>query len=182
MLAFLVPSFNSLQRRMRKVMKKALFVLLVAALVAPVTLVGQNRDAGNALQDFSRALKSNGVTLSVVLMNDKTVEVLFQAPTKYSMKARARQTTMLYIQCTPDKDVDFTTAFSIEQSGVTLPGTPHNIKNFENAKVSKGSRIDGIVEFAKKIDLYKPFKVTNGKDSVEFRLDDDLVRSLGSSN
>ena len=163
-------------------MKKVLSALLVTALVVPVTLMGQAPEGGDALKDFSRELKMNGVTLNIVLLNDKTVEVLFQAPSKYSMAARARQTTMLYVQGTPDKDIDFTTAFNIQQGSETLPGTPHNVKNFENAKVAKGTRIDGIVEFAKKVDISKPFKVANGRESVEFKLDGDLVKSLGTQD
>jgi hypothetical protein len=157
-------------------MKKALFVLLVAAFVVPVTLVGQ--DKSTALIDFSKTLNSNGVTLSVVLMNDKTIEVLFQAPTKFAMRARARMATMVYIQGTPGKDVDFKTEFTIQQDGEPVAGKPVNIKNFDNVKVAKGQRIDGVVEFPTKIDLTKPFKVANGKDAVEFKLSSDLVKSL----
>lgn len=162
-------------------MKKALFLVLVAAFVVPAVLAGQNSDAQKALGDFSRTFTSNGVNLSVVLMNDKTIEALFQAPTKYAMKARARMTTMVYVQGTPSKEVEFKTEFSIQQDGETLPGKTLNIKNFDNMKVAKGERIDGVVEFPKKMDLFKPFKVVNGKDSVEFRLNDDLVRSLGNN-
>ena len=161
-------------------MKKALFVLLVTALAVPVILVGQSPDSGTALKDFSKTLDSNGVTLSVVLMNDKTIDVLFQAPTKFAMRARARMATMVYIQGTPSKDVDFKTDFTIQQGGDPVAGKPVNIKNFDNIKVAKGQRIDGVVEFPTKVDLAKAFKVANGKDAVEFKLSNDLLKSLGT--
>src|SRR2546423_10396392 len=55
-----------------------------------------------------------------------------------------------------------TNAFSIEQDGQTISGTSTSIKNFVNGKVPAGQRIDGIVEFSKKVDISKPFTVKNG--------------------
>jgi hypothetical protein len=162
-------------------MKKALLALVVAALAVPVILVGQTpADPNTAIKDFGKSLNSNGVTLNVILLNDKTIEVLFQAPTKFAMRARARMATMVYVQGTPGKDVDFKTDFTIQQDGEPVAGKPVNIKNFDNIKVAKGTRIDGVVEFPTKVDLKKSFKVANGKDTVEFKLSEDALKSLGS--
>ena len=159
-------------------MRKALFALLVAALAVPAMLAGQAPDSGAALKDFSKSLNSNGVNLSLVLLNDKTIEVLFQAPTKFAMRARARMATMVYVQGTPGKDIDFKTAFTIQQGGEPIEGKAVNIKNFDNVKVAKGARIDGVVEFPTKVNLTKPFKVANGTDVVEFKLSADALKSL----
>jgi hypothetical protein len=132
----------------------------------------------NALVDYTRQIKYDGLTLSVLLVNNRTVELLFQAPAKYSMRARANQQTVLYIQGTPTKDFDLTNTFSIEQGGETLTGTPTSIKNFTNGKVPAGQRIDGIVEFSKKIDISKPFTVKNGKGEVQFVLTPEAVKAL----
>ncbi len=44
------------------------------------------------------------------------------------------------------------------------------MKNFAGGKVAKGETIQGLAELPKKIDLFEPFKVTVGGDTVDFRL------------
>src|SRR5262249_41352614 len=140
--------------------KTALAVVIVLAL--PLALISQNPPAApagqtpaaqapaapapgaNPLADYTRQIKYEGLTLSVVLINSRTAEVLFQPPMKYSMRARSAQQTVLYVQGTPQKDFDLTTGFSIEQEGQTMQGTATSIKNFVNGKVPAGQRIDGI--------------------------------------
>jgi hypothetical protein len=176
--------------------KTALAVVIVLAL--PLALISQNPPAApaaqapaaqapatapapgaNPLVDYTRQIKYDGLTLSVVLVNSRTAEVLFQAPMKYSMRARSAQQTVLYIQGTPQKDFDLTTGFSIEQEGQTMQGTSTSIKNFVNGKVPAGQRIDGIVDFAKKVDITKPFTVKNGKGEVQFVLTAEAIKALG---
>ncbi len=175
--------------------KTALAVVIVLAL--PLALVSQNPPApaqapaaqapgaaapapgANPLADYTRQIKYDGLTLSVVLINSRTAEVLFQAPMKYSMRARSAQQTVLYVQGTPQKDFDLTTTFSIEQEGQTMQGTSTSIKNFVNGKVPAGQRIDGIVDFAKKVDITKPFTVKNGKGEVQFVLTAEAIKALG---
>jgi hypothetical protein len=132
----------------------------------------------NALKQFTRSGKFNDITLFFVHMNNRTVEALFQAPTKYSMRARANMATMLYVQGTPDKDGNLTTTFTLEQDGQTTPGTIHNIKNFKEGAVVKGERIDGIIQFEKKVDLSHAFTISNGETSVEFNLAPDALKLL----
>src|SRR5436190_24269859 len=117
------------------VMKKSVFVLIMLFVSLPLTLAAQNpppipppavpgtaapappAPGTNALVDYIRQIKYDGLNMSVLLVNNRTVEVLFQAPTKYSMRARANQQTLLYIQGTPQKEFDLSTAFTIEQEG-----------------------------------------------------------------
>src|SRR6478672_7103271 len=122
-------------------MKKFAFVLILFVVSIPLALAGQSvpppavpgaaqappAPGTNALVDYTRPIKYDGLNLSVLLVNNRTVEVLFQAPTKYSMRARANQQTVLYIQGTPQKEVDLSTAFTIEQDGQSMPGTATNI-------------------------------------------------------
>ena len=173
-------------------MKKTALVVLIGMLSLPlIVLAGQTTPAPgqaqpappapgtNALVDYTRHIKYEGLTLSVLLVNNRTVEVLFQAPAKYSMRARANQQTVLYVQGTPSKDFDLSNAFTIEQDGQTLTGTSTSIKNFVNGKVAAGQRVDGIVEFPKKIDISKPFTVKNGTTgSVEFVLTPEAIKAL----
>ena len=95
-------------------MKKTAFAVLIGILLLPVLVIagqtptpppvpGQTpsqpangaASGANVLADYMRQIKYDGLTLSVLLVNSKTVEVLFQAPTKYSMRARANQQTLL---------------------------------------------------------------------------------------
>lgn len=173
-------------------MKKTAFAVLIGMFLLPLFAMGQAptpppipgqapapAQGANVLGDYMRQIKYDGLTLSVLLVNNKTVEVLFQAPTKYSMRARANQQTVLYIQGTPSKEIDLSNAFTIEQEGQTMQGTSTSIKNFTGGKVPAGQRIDGIVEFPKKVDLSKPFTVKNGSTgSVQFVLTPDAIKAL----
>jgi len=177
-------------------MKKTAFAVIAALFVCVIAVAGQTpvpppvpgrapaaqppaNPTGNVLAEYMRPIKYDGLTLNVLLVNNRTVEVLFQAPTKYSMRARANQQTVLYIQGTPSKDFNLTTAFTIEQDGETLTGKSTSIKNFVDGKVAPGQRIDGIVEFPKKIDISKPFTVKNGTaGSVQFVLTADAIKAL----
>jgi len=175
--------------------KTALAVVIV--LVLPLALISQNPPAppaaqapaaqapaapapgANPLADYTRQIKYDGLTMSIVLINSRTAEVLFQPPMKYSMRARSAQQTVLYVQGTPQKDFDLSTAFSIEQEGQTIQGTATSIKNFVNGKVPAGQRIDGIVDFPEKVDTTKPFTVKNGKGEVQFVLTAEAIKALG---
>lgn len=177
-------------------MKKTALVVLIALLSLPVFVLGRQAPTPppipgqaaqpappapgtNALVDYTRQIKYDGLTMSVLLVNNRTVEVLFQAPTKYSMRARANQQTVLYIQGTPSKDFDLSNTFTIEQDGQTYSGTSTSIKNFVAGKVPAGQRIDGIVDFQKKIDISKPFTVKNGAaGSVQFVLTAEAIKAL----
>jgi len=177
-------------------MKKFAFVLILLVVSIPLALAGQSvpppavpgqaaqappappAPGTNPLVDYTRQIKYDGLNMSVLLVNNRTVEVLFQAPTKYSMRARANQQTVLYIQGTPQKEVDLSTAFTIEQDGQSMTGTATNIKNFATGKVPAGQRIDGIVEFPKKVDIGKPFTVKNGHGEVQFILTPEAVKAL----
>jgi len=175
-------------------MKKFVFVLIMLVVSLPLTLAAQNpppvpppavpgaaappAPGTNALVDYTRQIKYDGLSMSVLLVNNRTVEVLFQAPVKYSMRARANQQTVLYIQGTPQKEFDLSTAFTIEQDGQSMPGTATSIKNFVTGKVPAGQRIDGIVEFPKKVDISKPFTVKNGHGEVQFVLTPEAIKAL----
>jgi hypothetical protein len=173
-------------------MKKSVFVLMLFIVSIPLAFAGQNPPAPaapgqaaaapapgtNALVDYTRHIKYDGLTLSVLLVNNRTVEVLFQAPLKYSMRARANQQTVLYIQGTPQKDFELSNAFTIEQDGQIMTGTSTSVKNFVNGKVPAGQRIDGVVEFQKKVDISKPFTVKNGQGEVQFILTPEAIKAL----
>jgi hypothetical protein len=159
-------------------MKKILVVACFLALSLQFRVAGQDPSA--QLKDFTRMLQvADGLQLSIVHLNDKTVPVLFQPPTLYSIRAHAKEATMFYVQGTPQKDVNLdTSSFTVQQGGESFPSTPLNISHFEKGKVSKGDRIDGLLQLAKHIDVTKPFTVLHGKDSVEFKFSADQVKAM----
>ena len=171
-------------------MKKTVFLALILSICLPLAFAAQNPPAPqapaptpasgtNALADYTRQIKYDGLVLSVLLVNNRTAEVLFQPPMRYSMRARANQQTVLYVQGTPAKDFDLTNVFTIEQEGQTLAGTSTSVKNFTTGKVPAGQRIDGIVEFSRKVDLTKAFTVHNGTaGSVQFILTPEAIKAL----
>jgi hypothetical protein len=163
------------------VMKHLAFAVLAIALIGayiPAQETGQNANPQEVIAQFTRAMKLDGYTLSFVLLNDKTVDALFQAPGKYAVRARANQATAFYVQGMLEKDVTVETDYSVEQDGQTIPGAIQNIKNFEGGKVSKGERISGIFQLEKKLDLTHPFKIVGSRGNMEFKLSDEALRLM----
>jgi hypothetical protein len=157
-------------------MKNILAAAVLPTLVLPFNAIGQDV----RLQDFTRMLKvADGLQLSIVHINGRTVPVMFQPPTLYTIRARASEVTMFYVQGTPEKDVTFDPAgFAVQQASESIPTTTVNIAHFVKGKVAKGDRIDGMLQLAKQIDITKPFTVAHGKDSVQFKFSDDLVKAI----
>ncbi len=158
----------------------ALFAFVAAAQEQTPPQAPEAKPDPSILKEFTRSVSVNGIMMNFVLVNDKTVEILFQAPSKYSLRARARMSTLFYVQGTPDKDVDqVNTKFTMEQDGQTVDGTVINIKNFEGGAVTKGNRIDGLLQFEKKLDLTREFKIKGSKAVVDFKLSPDALKLLG---
>jgi hypothetical protein len=90
-------------------MKRILVAMVFLALSVPFQVAGQ--DPSSQLKDFTRVLQvADGLQLSIVHLNDKTVLVLFQPPTLYSIRAHAKEATMFYVQGMPQKDVNLDTS------------------------------------------------------------------------
>jgi len=158
-----------------------MMLLAVFAMAQEQTPPESPKPDPSILKEFTRTGTVSGITMSFVLVNDKTVEVLFSGPSKYSLRARARMGTLIYLQGTPEKDVNqVNMKFTMEQDGATVDGTTLNIKNFEGGAVTKGTRIDGLVQFDKKLDLSHPFRIKNAKTTVEFKLSQSALKLLGS--
>jgi hypothetical protein len=165
------------------VMKKALTVLAVAACALPAVMGAQGPgDAAKMLQIFSAPLKTDGGTFQVIILNDRTIEAIFgSSPAKAAFRTKARMTGLFFVQGMASKDFDFKPDSTIVQKGESLEGkaTPMS-KNFVAGKIAKGEKIQGLIEFPKKIDLFEPFKFTMNGQTVEFRLNEDDVRDYGN--
>ena len=164
-------------------MKKALAVLVVVAFALPAVMGAQGAaDSAKMLQIFSAPLPTDGVTLQVVILNDRTVEAIFgSSPAKAAFRTKARMTGLFFVQGVASKNFDFKPDATIVQKGESLEGKPTAMsKNFVAGKIAKGDRVEGLIEFPKKIDLLTPFKFTMSGQSVEFRLSEDDVRNYGN--
>jgi hypothetical protein len=165
------------------VMKKGLAALVVVACALPAVMGAQSaNDPAKMLQIFSAPLKTDGGTFQVIILNDRTVDAIFaNSPAKAAFRTKARMTGLFFVQGTANKDFDFKPDATIVQKGESLEGksTPMS-KNFVAGKIAKGDKVQGLIEFPKKIDLFEPFKFTMNGQTVEFRLNEDDVRDYGN--
>jgi hypothetical protein len=156
-----------------KIMKKALMIFL-ACLVLIGVAVAQSTNAGSAdnslIKEFTRSSKADGLVLNFVLLNSKTVDVLFQAPGKYAMRATASQATTFYVQGTTEKDIKLDTSFKVEQNGQKINCKVANIKNFASGNIAKGEMINGLLQLESKLEIGQPFTIVGPSGSVEFKL------------
>jgi len=133
------------------------------------------------LQMFSSQSRTDWGNLQVIVLNDRTVEALFGAsPAKAAFRTKARMTSVFFVQGTTNKEFELKPEVSVVQKGETIVGKVTSMKNFAGGKVPKGEMVQGLVELPKKVDLYVPFKVTVGGDSVDFRLNADDIRDYGN--
>jgi hypothetical protein len=133
------------------------------------------------MKDYSKVMMSDDVPLNIVHLNAKTVPVLFQPPMLYSMRARASQQTMVYVQTVVEANAELDTSnFFLDQGGTSTPGTPTSISNFTKGKLrlKLGDKVDGIVAFPVLADVSKPFTIRHGMDKVDFRFTDSQVKAL----
>src|SRR3979409_638329 len=113
-------------------MKKLFALLVLAACALPVAVSAQSAtDPAKMVQVFSNAVKIDGATLQIVLLNDRTVEALFpQSPAKAALRTKGRMTTVFFISGSVTKDLTFDPAVKVEQKGKTFDGKSSSMKNF----------------------------------------------------
>ena len=158
---------------------RTLFIAAAVAVCLPLALVAQD----TTLKDYSRTMQSDDLPINLIHLNDKTVPLLFKPPNLYSMRARVKEATTLYVQTVVEVNAELdTTTFVIEQDGVSYPGTPTSIRNFTKGKLKLklGDQVDGILTFPKLLDVSKAFTVKHGRDRVDFKFTDAQVKALAA--
>jgi hypothetical protein len=167
-------------------MKVLLSVLIAFALLGCIALAqdkpsqeASSGDNATVLAEFTRSAKLDGLVLNFVHINNRTVDILFPGPEKYSMRARANLMTLIYVQGTPEKEIQVNPDFIMKFGGDTISAESHNIKNFEAGSVAMGERIDGLLIFAKKLKPSDPFHIIGNNTNVTFRFSDVALRMLG---
>lgn len=158
-------------------MKKALLAIIILGIAAPFSVTAQD---ASELKDYMRTLLIGpGLQVSVLHLNEKTLPSIFQPPTIYAMRTRAREGTLVFVQGTTEREFDMDPGqFKLEQNGKSTAGQPVNIKNFQKGKVPSGQRVDGLVQFAERVDPLKPFSIKYGRESAEFRFTADQVKAM----
>ena len=139
--------------------------LFVASMMSPT--IAQDR---GMIKEFSRTGYFSGTKLSVVLLNDKTIDIFFKGSSKDVVQEKVDVGTCFYISGTADKNTKMHTDFVVEQDGEKYVGTSMNLKNFVDGDVAKGEKISGILQLQKKLKLNHPFIVRGTGGLVEFQL------------
>jgi hypothetical protein len=158
----------------------ALFSTMMVAQDSVQTEPQMSKEEMNELiKAFTRSAKMDGVILSFVLLNNKTVDALFQGSGKYAMRARANSATTFLVQGVPDKDIKLDPQFEVEQNGKTVKGNTISMQNLEAGMVLKGALISGLFQLSEKIDVTKPFKIRGAQIAEgEFKLSEDAIKLL----
>ena len=144
----------------------------------PEMSVAQKRAA---LKEFSRSAIVDGITLSFVLLNNKTVEALFSGDGLQAIRARANMATTFYVQGVPSKNMHFNPQFVVEQDGKKFAGQPIAIRNFQAGNVLSGTKIEGLIQLSEKIDVTQPFIIRGFQEgSAEFKLSPSAIKLLAN--
>lgn len=131
------------------------------------------------ISEFTRSAKMDGVILSFVLLNNKTVDALFSGDGKYAMRARANMSTLFFVQGVPEKNITLDPKFVVEQDGKTFTGETINMRNLQAGAVAKGTRIEGLIQLSQKINVTQPFKIRCiDNASADFKLSRQAIKLL----
>jgi hypothetical protein len=179
---------STYQRENILIIRKMFVIAAIFALFTTMTMAQDSVQAepemskeemNELIKAFTRSAKMDGITLSFVLLNNKTVEALFQGSSKYAMKARANSATTFLVQGVPDKDIRLDPQFEIEQNGKIFNGTTISIQNLEAGMVLRGATISGLFQLSEKIDVTQPFKIGGSQIATgEFKLTEDAIKLL----
>ena len=162
------------------VTKKVLMIVAICVLSLTPAMAQDSDEKTKLVKEFTLTAEMDGLILNFVALNDITVDALFSGSSKYAIRARANASTVFYVQGVPEKDIDFNTEFRFEQNGFFIDGKTANIKNFTAGPVSKGTKMEGLVQLSRKIDLAQPFKIidTSNDATAEFQLSQDTLDLL----
>jgi hypothetical protein len=129
------------------------------------------------IKEFERSATHNGIKFRFVLLNNDTVESLFRGAGKYAIRARANMTTVFYIGGKSERDAALDTGFFVEQDGKVHTGEIIDIQNFKSGLVTRGTKIDGLLQLNEKIDVTRRFAIRGPSNfSLEFELSPDALR------
>lgn len=166
-------------------------LLLVAALFTLLASIGLTQDenkttpaqtpgqSASTIKEFTRTAKGDGLTLKFVLLNNKTVDLLFTGDSIYTMRAKANMATVFFVQGISEKDIILNPSFEVVQDGKTFPGESVNLKNLQAGPLAKGTRFSGLVQLSEKINVAQPFVIKGAAiSSAGFKLSKTAIKLL----
>lgn len=168
-------------------MKKSFLIGATCALVLSLVispnhnhLVFAQNSAQTTIKEFSRTAKADGLMFNFVLLNDKTVDLLFSGDSKYAMRAKANMATVFYVQGVSEKDITLDPQFEVIQEGKTYPAEAVNLKNLQAGPMPKGTKFSGLIQLAEKINVAQPFTIKTANTAAEFKLSKDALSMLSN--
>jgi len=169
-------------------MKILALALLMPTLTLPIA-AGQAPDPAAVtaiVADYVERIENDDMSLMVVHLNDLTTDAFFSAPTKYSLRAQARQNLMFFIAGVAKRDITVNTDYELVQSSsintelLSFRTTAVNIFNFEpGTRISTDQGFQGVISTpSRRLDLRAPFDVRFGEFSIRFELSGEAVDRL----
>jgi hypothetical protein len=156
-------------------MKRVIALALAAIFLASVSIAQDSR----LLNEFSRTSYFGGAKLSFVLLNDKTIDMLFKGASRDTIKSKIESGMAFYITGIVEKDTKMNTNFIMSQGEEKFVGSVmNNIKNLADGVITKGEKVSGILKFEKKVNLTKIFTLKNTEGYVDFKITDAALRNV----
>ena len=161
-------------------MKKLAAALITLAIAVPPTVLAQEEpDLLGLLRDFGSAFDYPELTMTVIHLNDATVEALFVAPTKYSLRVQAKQTTILYVQGRVKRTMRLDVEWKVRQGPREIRCTILNISNFEpGIELSDGTRFTGLVVLDQLVNPRAEFTLFNDPYRFDFVFTPNAVAQI----
>jgi hypothetical protein len=157
-------------------MKRAIAVAIVGLFLASLAVAQDQREL---VKEFTKAEYFGGTKLSFMLLTDKTIDLLFKGPSKDTIKAKTETGTSFYVSGTAEKKLNLDTKFMLVQGEEKFNGSVlENIQNFADGDIAKGTKVSGIIQFDKKINLSKFFSIRNSSGNVDFKFSDLAIRTI----
>jgi len=169
--------------------KKILVVAMLCVLslaIAPAQDTQQaeaaedSTDTKDLIKQASFSIETDQAIFNFVLVNNKTADALFSGPSKYRIRAIASTTTVFYVHGIAKKNINFKPIFDVMQNSMQINTKLINIKNFEDGSISEGTKIEGLVQLVRKLNLYQPFTIKDAKNSYELEYTWDAIELLES--
>ena len=152
-------------------MKRLTAALITLAITAPPTVIAQEESNRQALlRDFGRSVIDDGeVRITVIHLNDATVEAFFSPPTKYSLRVQAKQTTIFYVQGTAERSMQLDSEWEVRQDTRVIGAKTIDIFNFTPGLVlADGDQFTGLVVLDQLVNPRAEFMLANGDEAYRF--------------
>ena len=161
-------------------MKKLAAALIALAIAAPLTVIAQEEpDLENLLRTFGSAYDDPYITMTVLHLNDATVEALFVPPTKYSLRVQAKQTTIFYVQGRTKQSMRLGVEWRVRQSQRMIQATTLSISNFEpETELSEGEQFTGLVVLDQLVNPRAEFTLLNDPYRFDFTFSPNAIAQI----